>query len=304
MDKIKHFEDVRREIDLDVVALMPDGIDSTFHADDILPVMATPCTRIDFSRADAEHWPLTILMRSVRRFMKGWRHVEAYDKNALTHFLATNWLPKLGNAVKYAMLKEDKLIGGVSADGIVTINEAVFNGCKKLLEKGNYHRFVYTYDTDYAKSSGMSHFNQENARVFQLETVDGYDEVDLPITEKDWYTIIKSAPDKAKEYLACLVNMPTKRYSCYDVESLFDFKTKANTWNNVIGRRAKFTMNIDVQQMDNGVLKHRIWCFPMNKGQWDKKRKVFMWEARPEMLAAARKVLEEEHFPLPHPKSK
>lgn len=163
MDKIEYYEKLRTEIDLDAVALMPDGIDSTFHADDILPVMATPCTRIDFTKADAEGWPVTILMRSVRRFMKEWRHIEAYDKNALTHFLATNWLSKLDNAVKYAMLKEDKLIGGVSADGIVTINEVVFNGCKKLLERGNYHRFVYTYDTDYAKSSGINHLNQDQS---------------------------------------------------------------------------------------------------------------------------------------------
>lgn len=303
MNKIEFLKDVKREIAFDIIEYAQKEGTTKFKVDELLPVMATPCTHIDFDLAEKENWQLTSLMRSARHFVKNWRHIEAYDKPALSHLLSTDWLPKLDDVVKYSMLKEDKLIADIADDGTVTLNEKLFNAYKSIYDKGDFKRLDYTSDIDFMGAKIYRVPGHESHEEFQLKKVDSVYSVDgLKISEDDWYKVVKASSDNVKEYLAVVLQMP-KSFSCYDVERKFDMTDDtANMRNTTLGQTVSIMLNIDVAS-DKDATKDCFWCIPM-EGGYQEKGGHFKWHARPELIAAARKVLEEEHFPMPKAKTK
>lgn len=298
--KLYNLSIIKREMAMEVLDLMTDGLNTLLRVDDVLPVMAAPITRLDFENVQENE--LTTLMRSVRSFMKHWKRIEGYNKLALINVLTQNWLPNLNDSTKLLMLSESKLIEGVSDDGYVHISEKNFNAYSQIREKGTFSHIEYgSGSSSTPRSRSLNVIGKGDFKEYVLREINGKWSVDLPISEEEWYEIIKAATVKVKEYLSCVIQLAPKEFSCAEIEHKFGFNPgSVNARNNALGRLAMNMMGNFVITQEDAPDSYRIWPIAMNNGHnvQNEYGVVYNWEARPEMVAAARKVLKEEDFPL------
>lgn len=299
--KTYNIQIIKREMAMNVLELMTEGLETLLQIDDVLPTMAAPITRLDFENTPSED--LTLLMRSVRTFMKRWKRIDAYNKVGLIQLFSTEWLPNLDNSVKFKMLKESPLIGEVSSDGYVTIKEKNFNAYQQILNKGTFSHVDYSTgsNTSYSSSHGsVSTIGKGEFKEYYQKEENGVWSVDLPITKDEWYRIIKASSDKVKEYISCIIQLNKEEVDCWEIDQTFGLNNgSANARNSALGRLAMRMMGNFIIHDPKTPEKSSLWCIPMKNGHIKNtsEGRFFVWEARPEMLEAAREVLKEENFP-------
>jgi hypothetical protein len=256
--------------------------------DDLLSNMAVPVTQLDFKNTHFSEF--NALIKSVQAFIKN-RRISGYTKEGLRALFETQWLPTLSDADKMNIINAYKIFDGVDDEGFVRFNEEWYLKYKQTME--SYHPLKYKAHAFNGKSSSMELIEDRQYVTYCSYEKDGYWSVDLEISKEIWAKIIKNASKSIKNVLQCYLQVYPERKAMQELEVMFGIN-----WHSInacviqLGRRTQRMLNFAVVD-PNG--HSRFWSTAMTRGRAE--NGFFVWEPRPELMEAAKEVLEEENFP-------
>lgn len=285
---------VMKNINIDIIDLIDTNPNPT--VDELLLTVARPLTRLDFSTiAFIDQTPL---MRSIKAFVSKYRKcIDTFTKEGVLAFLRNEWLPALDNADKYNYLSTGFRMFAFDQNGLVVFNnkyvEIYRDQRNKPYTKVEYHA------AGSSNSSGGGIWVTIGQGPFQVlyeQCVNGKWCVQTMISTDQWYTILKNATDKMKSVVGLYLMMPNNEGSCYQVMKRFGVNSNfVNASNTLLGMRAvKMMGNFRVGDLKNPERSH-YWMIAMNNGH--STTEGFVWQLRPELIAAARRLEKEGLMP-------
>jgi len=289
--------DIEKAVAYEIIVTMgDDGLNALLTADDLLSNMAVPVTQFDFTYANRSN--LKKLMISVEKFLKSSKlTVNSYTKAGLQSKFENLWIPSLSNEEKERMIAEYRLVDGFDADGYAIFNQKAYTAWKGIFDKGQIPRFKYKVPQFGKGSTSIELIDDRPFTIYKAADVDGYWCAPLDISVDMWCKIIKGATVNIKRMLQCYLQVEEKnrRVSLYELEKRFGIKWESfNSCNTALGRRAQRMLNFTVVDTDDET-RSRYWSTAMTKGR--EENGLWVWEPRPELMAAAEIVLREENFP-------
>lgn len=271
-----------------ISAMGEDEMEALLTVDDLLANMAVPVTQLDFKNTHFSEF--NALIKSVQAFIKN-RRISGYTKEGLRALFETQWLPTLSDADKMNIINAYKIFDGVDEEGFVRFNEEWYLKYKQTME--SYHPLKYKAHAFNGKSSSMELIEDRQYVTYCSYEKDGYWSVDLEISKEIWAKIIKNASKSIKNVLQCYLQVYPERKAMQELEVMFGIN-----WHSInacviqLGRRTQRMLNFAVVD-PNG--HSRFWSTAMTRGRAE--NGFFVWEPRPELMEAAKEVLEEENFP-------
>lgn len=288
--------DIDKAVAYEVITAMGDDeLDALLTADDLLASMAVPVTQFDFTYSN--RGKLKKLMVAVEGFIKKSRlSVNSYTKAGLMAKFERLWLPTLTDGQKQELIAEYRLVDGFNEEGYALFNAKNYQAWKRIFDNGQIPRFKYKVPQFWKGSSSVELIDDRPFTTYQQENVDGYKEVMLNITEEEWYQIVKGASASIKRMLQCYLQAGRgQRYNLSQLEEMYGIKGTMLCGSVVaLGRRAQRMLNFAVVNKDNPEGRH-YWSTPTTKARLEDG--LWVWELRPELMNAAERVLNEEHFP-------
>lgn len=135
---------IDRNINIDIIDMMSDGLDSGLTADELLPVVAAPITRFDFDKCEADN----PLYKAVKKELKRGKIAYAlFDRNSTIQALKEKWADNLGETMKMALLVNGAaLIRDFTEDGYAVFSEKIYYAYRKLMDGGRFSRIEYGRD--------------------------------------------------------------------------------------------------------------------------------------------------------------
>lgn len=135
---------IDRNINIDIIDMMGEGMKSKLTADELLPVAAASVTRFDFTK----HYGDNALYEVVGRLLKGRKLVVAtYDREGTIYTLRERWCAGIEDALKKVLLvKGVALIDSFTEDGYAVFNEKIYHSYRKLMAGGRFSRIEYGRD--------------------------------------------------------------------------------------------------------------------------------------------------------------
>lgn len=279
-----------------VIAAGEEGTHALLTADDLLAAMAVPVTQFDFSYADKSK--LKKFFLSVERFMKSSRlSANSYTKAGLQTKFETIWTPTLSQEEKQKLIADFRIVDGFDEEGYAILNEKTFCTWKGLFEDAkNIPDLKYKVPQFGRNSSSVELIDNRPFTTFHHTYTEGFKEVNLSITEDEWCQIIKNASNSIKRMLQCYLQAGRgQRYTLAQMEDMFGVKADSLTGAIVaLGRRAQNMLNFAVIDENEPEVRH-YWSTPTIRAR--RENGLWVWELRPELMAAAEKVLREENYP-------
>lgn len=285
---------VTKNINIDVIDLIDTNPSPTI--DELLLTVARPLTRLDFSSiAFAEQTPL---MRSVKSFVsKNSKSIDTFTKEGVLTFLQNEWLPILSNTDKLNFLSTGFKMFTIDQSGLIVFDNKYVEIYRDQRNKP-YTNVTYHAAGSSSSSSGGAWITIGVGpfQVLYEQCINGKWCVPTMISAEQWYTILKNATEKMKSVVGLYLMMPNNEGSCYQVMKRFGVNSNfVNASNTMLGMRAvKMMGNFRVGDLKDPNRNH-YWMIAMNNGH--STEEGFVWQLRPELIAAARKLQNEGLMP-------
>lgn len=286
------FKTVVKNIYIDIINTMEeDGRRNLLSMDDLLPIIAAPCTRLDFSNNYKSQ--TKAIMESVNSFVNRNPQICSMTYDGCIKFLTDKWVPTLSSEQKYKMISEFRMIEGFDDDGYAIYNQQAYNTYKRMRNEP-YLKIKYASIQDRKRLKPHAYCYENLAvKTFNGRLIDGYWCVPISgYTADDWYNVIKDSSKNIKNMLMCYLQIEGHRASPLRIQNTFGTSCESiNACINCLGRKAKKMLGFEIYDSAGN---HRCWSAVMNRGR--KEEDGFVSELRPEVVEAAKRLAKEENW--------